>query len=56
MLRTLALDAGRHEFKSKHLCSGRILPADKLPVKPVDGRLIADKGGNLYRRFVRSIR
>ena len=43
MLTDPALDAGRHEFYIRTLL-GRIPPADKLPVKAADGRLIVDKG------------
>ena len=44
MLTDPALDAGRHEFHIRTLL-GRILPAEQLPLKARDGKLILDKEG-----------
>ena len=43
MLTDPALDAGRHEFRVRTLL-GRNLPAEKLPLKVEDGRLVVDRG------------
>jgi glutamate synthase (NADPH/NADH) large chain len=54
MLTDPALDAGRHEFRIRTYL-GRILPAEELPVKAVDGRLEVDKTSDRFIPPVREI-
>lgn len=54
MLTDPALDAGRHEFHMKTLL-GRILPPEKLPLKSVNGKLLADKSSDIFIPPVREI-
>ncbi|MFA6054151.1 MAG: 4Fe-4S dicluster domain-containing protein [Thermodesulfovibrionales bacterium] len=56
MLTDPALDAGRHEFRVRTLL-GRILPADELPLKNVNGTLMPDDNSdNSFRRSGKSSR
>ncbi|MBM4146512.1 MAG: 4Fe-4S dicluster domain-containing protein [Nitrospira sp.] len=54
MLTDPALDAGRHEFRVRTLL-GRILPADELPLKKTNGKLIVDSNSNKFIPPVREI-
>lgn len=54
MLTDPALDAGRHEFHVRTLL-GRILPADELPLKRVNGKLVVDKESGKFIPPVREI-
>ena len=54
MLTDPALDAGRHEFRVRTLL-GRILPADELPLKKTNGKLIVDSKSNKFIPPVREI-
>jgi glutamate synthase (NADPH/NADH) large chain len=54
MLTDPALDAGRHEFRIKTYL-GRILPPEELPLKAEGGRLIVDKGRDVFIPPVREI-
>ncbi len=52
MLTDPALDAGRHEFKIRSFL-GRILPAEELPIKIVDGKLALE---NHIEKFIPPVR
>ncbi|MBF0566308.1 MAG: 4Fe-4S binding protein [Nitrospirae bacterium] len=52
MLTDPALDAGRHEFRLRSYL-GRILPADELPVKIIDGKAEVD---HLAEKFIPPVR
>ncbi len=54
MLTDPALDAGRHEFRVRTLL-GRILPADELPLKNVNGTLMPDDNSDKFIPPVREI-
>ena len=54
MLTDPALDAGRHEFRVRTLL-GRILPADELPLKNVNGMLMPDNNSDKFIPPVREI-
>jgi len=54
MLTDPALDAGRHEFRIRTYL-GRILPAEELPLKMVDGKLSLDKTSGKFIPPVREI-
>lgn len=54
MLTDPALDAGRHEFRVRTLL-GRILPADELPLKNVNGTLMPDNDSDGFIPPVREI-
>jgi glutamate synthase (NADPH/NADH) large chain len=54
MLTDPALDAGRHEFRVRTLL-GRILPADELPLKRTNGKLVVNKGDGKFIPPVREI-
>ncbi|MFZ3138444.1 MAG: glutamate synthase-related protein [Thermodesulfovibrionales bacterium] len=54
MLTDPALDAGRHEFRVRTLL-GRILPADELPLKKTNGKLIVDSKSDKFIPPVREI-
>lgn len=54
MLTDPALDAGRHEFRVRTLL-GRILPADELPLRKANGKLIVDSKSNKFIPPVREI-
>ncbi len=54
MLTDPALDAGRHEFRVRTLL-GRILPADELPLKNVNGTLMPDNDSDRFIPPVREI-
>jgi len=54
MLTDPALDAGRHEFRIRTYL-GRILPAEELPVKMVNGKLEADQATGRFIPPVREI-
>ncbi|MFA4920026.1 MAG: glutamate synthase-related protein [Thermodesulfovibrionales bacterium] len=54
MLTDPALDAGRHEFRVRTLL-GRILPADELPLKNVNGTLMPDNNSDKFIPPVREI-
>jgi glutamate synthase (NADPH/NADH) large chain len=54
MLTDPALDAGRHEFRVRTLL-GRILPADELPLKNVNGTLMPDDKSDKFIPPVREI-
>jgi len=54
MLTDPALDAGRHEFRVRTLL-GRILPADELPLKRINGKLVVDKESGKFIPPVREI-
>ncbi len=54
MLTDPALDAGRHEFRIRTYL-GRILPAEELPVKIVNGKLEVDKKSGKFVPPVREI-
>lgn len=54
MLTDPALDAGRHEFRVRTLL-GRILPADELPLRKANGKLIVDGKSNKFIPPVREI-
>ncbi|MBI4681659.1 MAG: 4Fe-4S binding protein [Nitrospirae bacterium] len=54
MLTDPALDAGRHEFRIRTYL-GRILPAEDLPVKMVNGKLEIDKTSGKFIPPVREI-
>lgn len=54
MLTDPALDAGRHEFRIRTYL-GRILPAEELPLKMIDGKLAADKISGKFIPPVREI-
>ena len=54
MLTDPALDAGRHEFRVRTLL-GRILPADELPLKRVNGKLVVDRESGKFIPPVREI-
>lgn len=54
MLTDPALDAGRHEFRVRTLL-GRILPAEELPLKRSNGRLLVDTSSGKFVPPVREI-
>ena len=54
MLTDPALDAGRHEFRVRTLL-GRILPADELPLRKTNGKLIVDSKSDKFIPPVREI-
>jgi glutamate synthase (NADPH/NADH) large chain len=54
MLTDPALDAGRHEFRIRTYL-GRILPAEELPVKIINGRLTVDNKSGKFVPPVREI-
>jgi glutamate synthase (NADPH/NADH) large chain len=54
MLTDPALDAGRHEFRIRTYL-GRILPAEELPLKMIDGKLAADNTSGKFIPPVREI-
>ncbi|KJR41470.1 ferredoxin-dependent glutamate synthase [Candidatus Magnetoovum chiemensis] len=54
MLTDPALDAGRHEFRLRTYL-GRILPAEELPIKIVDGKMELDKSAGKFIPPVREI-
>jgi len=54
MLTDPALDAGRHEFRIRTYL-GRILPAEELPIKIVDGKAVLDTSGDKFIPPVREI-
>jgi glutamate synthase (NADPH/NADH) large chain len=54
MLTDPALDAGRHEFRIRTYL-GRILPAEDLPIKVVDGMVQTDKTSGIFIPPVREI-
>lgn len=54
MLTDPALDAGRHEFRIRTYI-GRILPAEELPLRADNGRLVVDKTGGKFIPPVREI-
>jgi len=54
MLTDPALDAGRHEFRVRTLL-GRILPADELPLKKVNGKLVVTHENGKFIPPVREI-
>ncbi len=54
MLTDPALDAGRHEFRIRTYL-GRILPAEELPIKVVDGRVEVDISTGKFIPPVREI-
>jgi glutamate synthase (NADPH/NADH) large chain len=54
MLTDPALDAGRHEFRIRTYL-GRILPADELPVKVINGKLDIDRKSGTFIPPVREI-
>ncbi|MEK7822877.1 MAG: glutamate synthase-related protein, partial [Nitrospirota bacterium] len=54
MLTDPALDAGRHEFRIRTYL-GRILPAEELPMKMINGKLEVDKTSGLFIPPVREI-
>ncbi len=54
MLTDPALDAGRHEFRIRTYL-GRILPADELPIKVINGKLDVDAKSGIFVPPVREI-
>ena len=54
MLTDPALDAGRHEFYLKTFL-GRILPPENLPLKVENGKLVVDKGQDVFVPPVREV-
>jgi len=54
MLTDPALDAGRHEFHLRTFL-GRILPPEDLPIKAENGKLVVDKGKDIFVPPVREI-